>query len=82
MYYPFLAAKGQSIILFNCKVFENYILCGCAIFFTDSPQKLYTPEKEVVNLGRKVVLPQNLEIKTYATISSVQDDIQIFFEKL
>lgn len=81
MFYDYLAAKGQSIILFNCKLFENHILCGCALFFTNTPQKLYYGS-EIINKGKKILIPKDIQVETFATMTDINNDIRLFFEKL
>lgn len=80
MFYEYLAAKGQSIILFNCKLFETHILCGCALFFTNTPQRLFY-NKELVNNGKKLLLPKDLQIETFAKLNDITNNIRLFFEE-
>lgn len=81
MHYDYLTAKGQSIILLNCKLSENWVTCGCALFFTAIPQKLYY-NKELIKEGRRLLLPKDLQIETYALLSAINNDIKLVFENL
>lgn len=81
MHYDYLAAKGQSIILLNCNLSENWVTCGCALFFTNTPQKLFY-NKELIKTGRRILIPKDLQIETYALLSAINNDIKLFFENL
>lgn len=79
MFYEYLAAKGQVIILFNCTLAENFVDCGCAIFWTKQSMALFN-NKNLINNGRKIMVPKNLEIVTYVRLLDSQDNIRLFFE--
>lgn len=79
-HFDYLASKGQAIILLNCRLYENHILCGCALFFTKIPQKLFYG-KEIINSGRKILIPEELQIETYARLTDINNDIRLFFEQ-
>ena len=81
MLYEYLASKGQSIILFNCRVFDKHILCGCALFFTNTPQKLFY-KNQTINNGKKILLPKDLKVETYAKMTDITDNICLFFEEI
>jgi hypothetical protein len=80
-FYNYLASKGQTIILINCKLFENHVTCGCALFFTKNPQRLFYGS-ELIKDGRRLLVPKELQVETYARLCDINNNIKVYFEKL
>lgn len=81
--YDYLKARSHLIALFNVRVTPSFLDCGCAVFFVDQPQVIYDLEGNIINEGRKLLIPPEVkQITTFTRLTDPGEAIRLYFEEI
>jgi hypothetical protein len=80
--HDYLKARSHLIALFNVRLTPNFLDCGCAVFFVDTPQVIYDENNNVVNGGRKLLIPPEVkQTTTFTRLTDSGESIRLYFEE-